>query len=363
MKKFYRGQRFLSFAQLRLPKRENLFYGLGLLFLIFFTSLEASYVFKEGKWFEKQEMATYSVQEHFSLLQEAYQSKNWRECIHQALILKKNFTKSAFTQEATFFLAVGYYHLEEYDFANREFTAYLKEEVTLKHFEEAMSYKLKIAQQFKEGSKKHLLGRKSLPKWMPAKEDALNIFDEIIAALPHHEIGAEALFSRAQLLFSEEEYRESIEAFQLFIRRFPKHAFAPESYLAIGEVYLFECTTEYPDPDLLDLSEINLKKFRESFPTEARLAVAAEYHRKMQEVYAKNLYEVAEFYERTKKPSAAKIYYLKILGKYPETETAERSKKRLSKRIFAAKDAEVKISESPVASKTIEESPQVQSKE
>jgi outer membrane protein assembly factor BamD (BamD/ComL family) len=49
----------------------------------------------------------------------------------------------------------------------------------------------------------------------------------------------------------------------------------------------------------------------------------------MLEVYAKDLYETAKFYERTKKPKAAIIYYNKIVSKYPDTPTAIASQKRL----------------------------------
>jgi hypothetical protein len=45
---------------------------------------------------------------------------------------------------------------------------------------------------FKDGAKKHLLGIDSLPEWLPAKEEALEIYEEVLAALPHSELAAQS---------------------------------------------------------------------------------------------------------------------------------------------------------------------------
>ncbi len=297
--------------------------------LLSVLSLEASYTFKNGHFVNTREMATLSVQEHFSLLMQAYEKQEWDELIRQATIISKNFSGSSFAQEAIFFQGVGHFHLREYDLANKNLSLYLKKEATSKHFEEAIDYKFQIAQKYQGGSKKHILGFEAMPKWVPAKEDALAIYDEVIAALPHHELGALSLFGKAQLHFEQEEYQQSIESLQTLIRRFPKHQLAPESYLEISKVYLTQVKREFADPDLLDLAEINLKKFRQDFPSESRIEQAEQLLHDMQEIYAHTLYETGRFYERTKKPKAAIIYYSKVIAKYPATKSAHNSTKRL----------------------------------
>jgi outer membrane protein assembly factor BamD (BamD/ComL family) len=291
--------------------------------------LEGTYTLKEGKLINKEKLATLSVQEHFSLLMEAHERAEWDELVKQAVILKENFPKTPFAQEALFFLGVGHFHQGSCDFANQHLSTYLQKETSSKHFEEAIAYKFQIAEKFAKGTKKHLLGWPSLPKVVPANEDALAIYDEVISALPHHDLGARSLYGKAHLLFSEEEYQRSIEAFQTLIRRFPKHELTPESYLSISKVYFTQCKKEFPDPDLIDLSEINLKKFIQDFPSEPRIEESRKMLTKMQEIHARTLYETGRFYERTKKPHASIIYYSKIVAKYPETESAQRASKRL----------------------------------
>ncbi len=317
-----------------------------LLFCVVPSVSHAAYIFKNGKLIKSEEVATLSVQEHYSAALEAYQKQNWEELIVQSIIVVKNFSSTPFAEEGYYYLGVGYFHTEELELANRFFTKYLKKQSSPKFFEEAIQYKFKIAEKYQRGSKKHVFGVEAMPKWLSAYSEAIAIYDEVITALPHHDLAAYALFGKAQLLLKEEEYKSSIETYQTLIRRFPKHTLAAEGYIGVSEVYLVQCQQAYPDQDFLDLAEINLKRFRQDFPGEEKLSVAEQLVQKMKEVYASDLYETARFYARTKKPQAAYIYYTRILAKYPDTTVAFLAQKRLSKLDF--KPESVSPSSSPV---------------
>ncbi len=287
------------------------------------------YTLQGGRLVNNQELATMSVQEHYSAAMDAYQKKDWEELIHQAMIITKNFPSTPFANESLFYLGVGYFNLREFEESNQYFSTYLKRNATPKHFEDAIQYKFSIAEKFQNGAKKRVLGWEGMPKILPAREDALNIYEEVITALPHDELAAKALFGKAKLLFKEEEFKSSVEAFQTLIRRFPKNPLAAESYIGIGEVYLTQCKKQYPDPDFLDLAEINLRKFRLDFPGEDRVVIAEKMFLDMQEVYAASLFETGQYFERTKKPHASIIYYNKVVSNYPATHAAKLSEKRL----------------------------------
>jgi len=128
-----------------------------------------------------------------------------------------------------------------------------------------------------------------------------------------------------------EEFKESIESFQTLIRKYPKHEYAIESFLEIEKVYLKQADPKHQDPNLIELAEINLKKFKEAFPKEPRLSDAEENFRRLQEIYAQGLYEIGRFYERTKKIDSSEIYYKKILSAYPDSNCAKLSLERLDK--------------------------------
>ncbi len=294
------------------------------------STMEAGYVLKEGKLVNARLVATLSAQEHYSMALEAYRNKDWMALIHQSNIVIENFEDSPFYQEAIFYLGAGYFHTKEYDLSNRELSNYLKNQSSLQHFREAIELKFQIAEHFKEGGKRHLMGWKSMPKWMPAQEEAMKLYEEVISALPTDDLAVRSLYGKGALLLEEEEFESAIEAYQTLIRKFPRHAIAPDAYVQIEKVYLTECQAKFKDSDFLDLAEINLKKFQEDFPNDERVLVAQKMFSDMLELYAHNFYEIGQFFERTKKPQAALIYYAKIVKNYPTTKSAESSQKRIS---------------------------------
>lgn len=303
--------------------------------------LHAAYTISNGKLMNVNDVATMSVQEHYSAAMDAYQNKNWEDVIRHSTIVIKNFSSTPFAQDALFLLGVGYFQVRDYELSNQNLTAYLKKQTTPKYFEEAIQYKFKIAEKFHGGARKHVLGWESMPKWVPARDEAIAIYDEVITALPHHELAAQALFGKAQLLLKDEEYKSSIETYQILIRRFPKHPLAAESYIGVGQVYLIQSQDQYPDQDYLDLAEINYRKFRQDFPGEEKLNVAEGMLIEMKDIYASHLYEIGRFYERTGKPHASYIYYTRIMAKYPDSKVSQLASRRLNKLNYKPDTADV----------------------
>lgn len=270
-----------------------------------------------------------NVHQHYSKMIDHYQNKDWQKLSWKCQDLVADFPTSPFAREALYYLGVAHYKLGELEYANMAFSDYLKEELTPKFFDQVIRYKFEIARAFDEGARIHLFGWQKMPKWLPAYDEALEIYDEVITTLPRDDLAAQALYRKGVVLLRMEEYKKSIEAFQTLIRRFPKHPLSPDGYIGISEVYLTECDQEFPDANKLDLAEINLRKFRYHFPSEPRIAEAEKKLLGMKERLANDLLEIAEFYERTKKKKAAAIYYATILKKYPETKAANKSEKRL----------------------------------
>lgn len=272
---------------------------------------------------------TNSAQDFYGNILKSYQKGDHQDVIFNAKCLLSYYPNSPFASEASFYQGVSYFVVHDYDFANQALSRYLKAEATPKFFDEAMEYKYKIALKFQKGHKKHLMGFGRLPKWMPAREEALQIYDEIITSLPRHDLTGKSLFQKGLLLSSFHDYKSSIDSFKTLIRRFPKHERAPDAFLAIADVYLKQCREEFPDTDILDLMKVNLEKFQESFPSEPRLVDAEKKLLEMKTFFAKDLFDIGDFYERTKKFSAAEIYFDSVITKYPETKYAKKAHKRL----------------------------------
>jgi len=314
------------------------------LLLLFPIAMFGEYTLHDGKLVPTKQVALRPVQEHHSRVLKAYEKKDWNLLEKETLIVIKNFPKTSFSREAIYYLGVAYFERQDYDMANFQFTDYLTCHATPKYFEEAIQYKFEIAEHFRSGARKHLMGFKSMPKWSSAGKDAIKIYDEVISALPNNDMAAQALFGKAEILAKQKDYRAGIEAFQALIRRFPKHPLSIESYIGIGNIYFAQSKSEYPDPDYLDLAELNLRKFRASFPNEEKWEIAQQNFQEMKNYYAGSLFETAKFYEKTKKLGAAKIYYQKILKSYPDSQFTETCTNRIE--IIEAKLAAIEAKKS-----------------
>ena len=280
---------------------------------------------------EKNNSKVLGAQDYYSTISKAAKSKNWWNVIYFTKIAMNLYPKSEFSSEIIYYLGEAYFHVDQYDLADKCFSDYLTIEFSPKYYEEAVMYKFQIAKTYYLGAKKHLFGLKKMPKIIPAKEDALKLFDEVLNAIPNSDVAIESWYYKAKILFDLEDFKESVEAFQTIIRKFPQHEYAIESFLEIEKVYLKQADPKHQDPNLLELAEINLKKFREAFPKEPRIKDAEDNFHKIQDIFAQGLFEIGRFYERTKKINSSLIYYRKVVSAYPGSNCAKLSTERLDK--------------------------------
>lgn len=272
---------------------------------------------------------THSVQEHYDLMVSCYSEQLYKKVLGEANAIIANFPNTPFQGEAIYYKGLALYKLGELEKANRAFSQYLNDLDHLKYFYEALQYKFQIAEAYTQGNKKNLLGVRSLPKLVSAKEDAIALYDEIISALPRDEMCATALYRKAQLFFEKEDYKETLEMYQTLIRRFPKHHLAAKSYVDIAKVYLHQSKKLFPNPDFIDLAEINLERFKENFPQDPSIEKVQEYLVKMKNVFANEMNEIAMYYVKKKKLDAATVYFRSIIAYYPDSQIAEQAQKFL----------------------------------
>ena len=311
--------------------KSKLFSILGLFFALAATEpvLEGAYTFQRGRLVDVCEAATMSAQGHFEAGAQAYEVGDWAEAAKHFSILTIAFPTSSYGQEAYYFLGVSYYFMEEYDYANCAFSDYLKVQSNPRYFQSTIEFKFATAEQLNCGAKRRILGTRKLPKWGCGLDLALEIYDEVIAAVPCSDLAANALISKACLQWRMQNYRPAVDSFQMVIRRFPKYEKTPDCYIYIGKIFLEQSQYEFQNSDLLAFSQINLRKFERDFPREERLCEAQEDVMAIKEIYANGLYETGIFYEKKYKPRAAMIYYNDAIRQFPETCVAEACRQRM----------------------------------
>jgi len=283
----------------------------------------------KSKNFKSQEEADHYLTKHYNLGCEHYGCESWRAASSEFEKVIYYFPCSDAATDASYYLGICYFKMKEYDFANEEFSNYLKASQHPPFFQDAVEYKFCIAEHFKGGRKKHPFKIRYLPKWVSGQQSALVIYDEVIACLPNHELAIQALYSKGNLLKKMREYRDSIEAYQTLIRRFPRHEIVPACYLNIADAYVQQSALEFQNPDILALAELNVRKFKDDFPRDERTAIAAKSVSLIKELYAKGLCDLGLFYERMKQFDAAAIYFQSSIEEFPDTQVAAFCRSRL----------------------------------
>lgn len=298
--------------------------------LIVMGSLEGGYTIHKGKLVNTASVPIYTPEKHYALGLEALESENWEIAVYNFNVIDLNFPNASFYQESKYYLAVSYFYADEYEFANETLTSYLNGQNNPSFFEEAIGYKVQIADKFRCGARKRCFGTKMLPKWASARSLALEIYDEVITSLPCHDFAAQSLYAKGYMHWEDQDYKESVDAYQTLIRRFPKHELAPTAYLCINQVYLEQAEVEFQNPDILALAEINLKRFQRDFPKDENLVEAEGNVQAIKEFYARGLWETGQFYERIDQPGASAIYYARAIRQFPDTSFARCCSYRLS---------------------------------
>lgn len=300
-----------------------------ILSVLFFNSLSLYALKPRAKYFNSEEEASNYLTVRYNLGCKYYNQEYWRKASSEFEKVIFYFPSSDAATEAAYYLAICYFKMKEYDFANEEFSNYLKTSGHPTFFEDAIYYKFCIAERFKMGKKRHPFKMRYLPKWISAQDSALVIYDEIVAALPNHELTVQALYSKADLLEKMREYRDCVETYQIIIRRFPKHEIIPACYLNIANAYVEQSRLEFQNPDILALAELNIRKFRDDFPRDERVAIAENSVYRIKELYAKGLCDLGLFYERMNQPDAAAIYFQSSMEEFPDTCVAKFCRSRL----------------------------------
>jgi len=290
--------------------------------------------------------AWFSADECYQYMIQSYHERDWGRTTFAGLDLIQLFPSHPFAREGCYYLGVAYFHLGDYRLSNFYFSKYLSNAEVTKFFHEVMKYKLLIGGQFAERASPSLFGRGKLQK-------ALDVYEEIIVALPSDDLSAQALYRKGKLLVKSSRYQEGIDAYQTLICRFPEHTLSPQGYEGISEAYLLQCETRYPDYDYLDLAEINLKNIYERFPHSPCVAQVKRILHRMKEHFAEHLLGIGVFYQGRCQLKAAGFCYMAIVRSFPETLTSQLAKKKLlalDPKIFDGEDIKRKeelLSRSP----------------
>lgn len=215
---------------------------------------------------------------------------------------------------------------------NQPYPAFLEYKKVLESYpnsqriNEILELQYKIGEAFLKQESKRWLG---MSKYDFVEHPSIEIFKTIVEKGPYSKYAPQAQYQLGVLFLQLARFEEAKDAFQNVVDNYPENEFAnPAKYqLAIATARAFPGA----DYDAASLEEATkrMDAFVKKHPHLKITELATQQLGQLRDQEAKKQFAIAQFYEKQKKFSAAKIYYQEVVKNYPETEFANLAKTRI----------------------------------
>lgn len=190
----------------------------------------------------------------------------------------------------------------------------------------ALSRQASMAQAAADGDvKSSFLGMKT----RLSLEKTVAMLGKVREHAPRSRTASKALFTIGELYQSQKKSKEAIDAFRQLVREQPDSPEAPEALFRTGKILMEEAESGNQNQANVDLAREAFNDYLVQYPghsrnSEARGMIAGLGGRDLQKSY-----DIAEFYLKTGKTEAAKVYYRDIVKRSGSGTVHEAAKARL----------------------------------
>lgn len=190
----------------------------------------------------------------------------------------------------------------------------------------ALGRQAAMAQSAAEGDiKSSFLGLKS----KLSLDKTVAMLTKVGANAPRSRTASKAQFTIGELYQARKKPKESITAFRQLVREQPESPEAPEALFRVGVVLMEEADRGNQNQSTLDLAREAFNDYLIQYPGHARNAEARKLISSLSGRDLQRSYDIAEFYLKTGKTEAAKVYYRDIARKSPSGKLHDAAKARL----------------------------------
>ena len=195
-----------------------------------------------------------------------------------------------------------------------------------KRFDEVMEREFQIGNYFLAGKKRKLLGTAAI---LPARDKAVEVFQAIVDDGPFSEYGQLAQYKLGLAHLALQDYEQAVSAFEQVISRYPDSPLVDDARFQIAQASLKGTFKADYDQSPTDLAIRELEAFLREYPGSDLAGEAKTRLKDLKERRAQHDYQVGQFYERGKRPTAALIHYETVVSRFPQTAWAPQAAARI----------------------------------
>ena len=194
-------------------------------------------------------------------------------------------------------------------------------------FDEILERMYQLGNYFLAGKKRRILGTIAV---LPARDKAVEIFQAIADDGPFSQYGELAQYKLGLAHLALDEYEQAVSAFEQLIEHHPNSVLVDDARFQLAQASLQGTFKPEYDQHPTDQALEQLDEFVSAYPNSELAPEAVERVKVLRERRAQHEFLVAQFYERRRRPSSARIYYDAVLSRFSDTSWAARATARLS---------------------------------
>jgi len=210
--------------------------------------------------------------------------------------------------------------------AFKEYQNLIEKHPNSPHFDTALQRQFEIGNLFMAGYRDKNFG----VRLFPAREKAIDIFQQVVKNGPYSRLGPEAQFRIGLAYEQQKEYVSAVRAYEKLMERYPSHPMAETAQLQIGMAYQKEAKRAEYDQNAANQAASAYTDFLVRFPGSQQVAHADQQRTALRLEQARGAFRIGQFYEKNKQYKAAIIYYNDVIEQNPKTDWAVAARGKIS---------------------------------
>ncbi|MBF0478327.1 MAG: outer membrane protein assembly factor BamD [Candidatus Omnitrophica bacterium] len=291
---------------------------LGLFFLAQDASAFWMWTPETNKWVNPKYSVKDTPKEQLDFAKGFYDSKQYPEAVRELKKLIKNYPKSRDAANAQYYIGRCYEDQGKLYSAFKEYQLVLDKYPFSEMSPEVIEREYKIGQKLMDNPNKGTI----LDAVAGEKYDIVKVFQTIIKNEPYGKYAAPSQYKIGLYLMGKGLTQEARDEFEKVINDYPESEWVKAAKYQIATADSKRSTKAQYDQKVTGSAVDEFKNFVKEYPDAELTQVAKDQIQELRDKEAENNFVVAEFYEKQKNYSAAKLYYEGIVTDYKDSKWA-----------------------------------------
>jgi outer membrane protein assembly factor BamD len=267
------------------------------------------------------------AKDQYEVAKEAFDQKKYRLAIKAARRTVARWPLSDFAGEAQYLIGRAYEARRWDEKAFKEYQKAVEKYPKLPSFEDILERQFAIAMRFLGGQWFKLWG---VIPFFPSKEKTADMFAKIVRNGPYSKVAPQAQLALGATREKQKDYYLAVQAYEKAADTYhDQPEIAAEALYRAGQAYLKQAKTAEYDQGAAASAIATFTDFIALYPRDPRVETAQKTILELRTEQARGAFRIAQFYEKKRRWDGARVYYNEVVSKDPNSELAERARRRL----------------------------------